>query len=131
MKRGHIRVKAVLGVERRKKVLRDAGVKTLYQNNLTAALKSVRRGEQLYCVGLRGLASSREGTPPQALGRSPCRNACAIDVRTGWRSDGPKGAALMAEAARELGVERLGGDAALKSTHGKAGGHQGRGEPPG
>lgn len=120
MKRGHIRVGRGFGKEAQEKVLREHGVTIFYYDDPASAWKSQRRGEVLYVVGLRGLAGSKDGIV-KFLKELHKRDAAAVDVATGRRSDGKDGAELMAEAAVDLTNERMGGHRASKKFGQKGG----------
>lgn len=125
MSRGHIRVGRAFGAVAQENVLRAAGVKTLYKDDIDAAIKSCRNGEALWVVGLRGLASSRTGIE-NAVYRLHAKRAWAVDAVTMCRSDGPDGAILMSRAIKDLANERLGGHAAARADGAKGGAKAGR-----
>ena len=120
MKRGHIRIGKGFGKDGQEKILAAAGVTNTYIGQIDAAIRSVRKGEVLYCVGLRGLAGSKDGIKA-ALKALHGKGAAAVDAATGRRSDGPCGADLALEAAVELSNERQGG-ARFSRLHGRKGG---------
>ena len=109
MKRGHIRVGRGFGKQLQEKLLKDAGVAIIYENDPASAVKSCRNGVPLYVVGLRGLAGSRAGIETHVEDLHG-RKSAAIDVLTGWRSDSKNGVLLMSKAIKEIKTEHLGGD---------------------
>ena len=98
-----------------------ANVGIVYWDDIDAAVKSVRKGEPLYVVGLAGLAGSKDGI--QAATKAlHAKGAFAVDVATGRRSNGPDAVDLSMEAAVALSRASLGG-AKFAKEFGRKGGH--------
>lgn len=79
-----------------------------YQDDVNAAIKSVRKGDGLYVVGLAGLAGSKDGIKA-ATKALHAKGAWAVDAATGRRSNGPDAVDLSMEAAVALSRASLGG----------------------
>lgn len=108
MKRGHIRVGRAFTKAEQESSLRKAGVKVIYYDDIDNAIRSCRKGEGLYVVGLRGLASSRAGIVA-AIKHLHRRGAFAVDCDSGRRSDGPNAIELHEQAVTDLKNEQAGG----------------------
>lgn len=83
-------------------------MKVIYYDDIDNAIRSCRKGEGLYVVGLRGLASSRAGIL-KATRKLHAKASFAVDAGTGRRSDGPGGIELHEEAVVALKNEQAGG----------------------
>lgn len=118
MRRGHIRVSKGFPAGPQVKALSDANVTTQYQNDIAAAIRSLRKGDKLYVHTFQGLGTSRKGIE-KAVDDIHAKGACAVDAATGWRSDGPNGYKLLSQAVAGLMRERQEGKA---KANGRAGG---------
>lgn len=121
MKRGHIRVAKGFPEGPQQAALEKAGVTIFYKNDVDAAIKSVRKGEALYVVGLAGLAASKDGIKA-ATKALHAKGAWATDAATGRKSNGVDAVDLSMEAAVALSRANLGG-AKFAREFGRKGGH--------
>lgn len=108
MKRGHICVAKGFPKGEQESILKKAGVKVFYVDDLDSAIRSTRKGEGLYVAGLTGLASSKNGIKA-ALAKLHKKGAHAVDAATGRKSNGSDAAELAMEAAGDLQRHVLGG----------------------
>src|SRR6185437_183527 len=90
-------------------IMLAAGVteKAIYEDNLDAAIQTLRKGDLLAVAGLRGLGGSRKEI------RAVCDRLhdlgfAAVDAATQRRSDGKHGIQLLDEAVAALANERRG-----------------------
>lgn len=97
-----------------------ASVKIIYRDQIDSAIASLRKGEPLRVLTLRGLGPSRRAIEA-ALDSIHAKGAHAKDIETGWCSDGPYGAKLMSQAIASLSSERQGGHKGAEK-NGAAGG---------
>lgn len=109
MLRGFVRENRSFPVSKQKAVLIAAGVpeRAIYENELAAAIKSLRKDDMLAVAGLRSLGTSRREII-SALDKVHNAGKCVIDAATGRKSDGRYAVNLMAEAVSDLANERRG-----------------------
>lgn len=118
MLRGVIRHSKAFTAASQEKVLRAAGVKQIYTDQLPHAIASLRKGEGLYVDGLRALGENQTRIVAE-LEKIHAKGGHVVDASTG-RKTGLEGAVLMAEAVAALSNERRGHHDAAR-LHGLAG----------
>lgn len=111
MLRGFVRSSKPYPASRQLAILRAAGVpdKATYVDDLSGAVRSLRKGDAIAVAGLRALGDSKHKIT-LALDKLHDAGWHAVDAATGRRSDRRDGHKLMAEAAADLSNERRGGD---------------------
>lgn len=120
MKRGHGRVAKGFPRGPQEAAFEKANIGIVYWNDVDTAIKSVRKGEVLYVVGLAGLAGSKDDIKV-AVRALHAKGASAVDVATGRRSNADA-VDLSMEAAVALSRASLGG-AKFAKEFGRKGGH--------